>query len=208
MPVRLPWHTKIAIKLVLSRLPISYDSWRRVSLFRHGRNDEPAYALDAFERHLHLSEFEPFNGFVALELGPGDSIAGCLIAAAHGASRTHLVDVGNFARTDIRLYQEMELFLRARNLDPPSLAGVSSVDEVLRRCRAEYMTDGLASLGKLPSSSVHFAWSQAVLEHVERDAVDETLSELRRILRDDGTSSHRIDFEDHLEGGLKQLEIR
>jgi hypothetical protein len=43
----IPWYAKIAAKILLSRLPISYDLWRRANLFRHGAMDVPQHALEA-----------------------------------------------------------------------------------------------------------------------------------------------------------------
>lgn len=42
---RLPWWSRIAAKIVLSRLPAGYGLWRRIGLFRHGEMDRTGYAL-------------------------------------------------------------------------------------------------------------------------------------------------------------------
>ncbi|MFL6646450.1 MAG: hypothetical protein ACJ8KO_00635, partial [Sulfurifustaceae bacterium] len=44
------------------------------------------------------------DGFVAPGLGPGDSVVSALIAAAHGARRTYLIDSGSYATTSMSLY--------------------------------------------------------------------------------------------------------
>src|SRR5262245_16158823 len=36
-----PWWMRVAAKLVLARLPISYRVWSRFSLFKHGEMDRP-----------------------------------------------------------------------------------------------------------------------------------------------------------------------
>jgi hypothetical protein len=59
----------------------------------------------------------------------------------------------------------------------------------------------------IPDGAVDFAWSHAVLEHVERDRFDATLAELYRIVRRAGRSSHRIDFEDHLANSSNHLRF-
>jgi SAM-dependent methyltransferase len=60
---------------------------------------------------------------------------------------------------------------------------------------------------QLPSQSVDFAWSHAVLEHIRhRDFLD-TVRELRRALVPDGCASHQVDLKDHLGGGLNNLRF-
>lgn len=48
----MPWWGKIGIKLVLARLPLAYDCWQRLGLFRHGYMDSAVYALGVFESHM------------------------------------------------------------------------------------------------------------------------------------------------------------
>src|SRR5439155_15722191 len=72
------WPLKITAKVLLSRLPIPYHAWRRVSLFKHGDMRDPAYALSVMRRHIAQAGFAPSQGWVGLELGPGDSIGSAL----------------------------------------------------------------------------------------------------------------------------------
>lgn len=203
-----PWQAKLAAKMVLSRLPVGYGIWRRLSVFRHGAMDDPAYALAVFERHFSQSSLDGTRGFVALELGPGDSVGSALIAKAFGASRCYLVDVGRFAREDMPPYRALADLLRERGRDDvPDIESMDSLAQVLTASHGEYLTAGLASLRAIPDASVDFAWSHAVLEHVDLDLFDETMRELRRVLRRDGVSSHRVDLEDHLAGSLNNLRF-
>jgi SAM-dependent methyltransferase len=202
----IPWPAKIVGKIVLSRLPIGYERWQRVSLFRHGAMTDPAYALDVFKRHFGRLA-NPRPGFVALELGPGDSVASAVIAAAHGASQTILVDVGPFARRDLEPYRELGRFLERRGLRAPQAGAAETFEELLKACSARYETDGLASLRRVPDASADLIWSHAVLEHVARSELPSVARELRRIVRDDGICSHCIDLKDHLNGGLNSLRF-
>ena len=202
----IPWPAKIAGKILLSRLPLGYEFWRRLSLFKHGEMTDPAYALDVFLRHFErLTPGRP--EFVALELGPGDSVASAVVAAAHGATQTILVDVGPFARRDLALYRELAEFLAGRGLRPPEVASAETFEDLLDACSARYETAGLASLREIPEGSVDFIWSHAVLEHVARSELPSLARELRRIVRDDGICSHCIDLKDHLSGGLNNLRF-
>ncbi len=179
-----------------------------MGIFRGGPADEPEYAFQTFRRHIDRIEM-PLRegGFVALELGPGDSLFSALIARALGASATHLVDVAPFARADLRPYREMAQLLAERGLSAPDLAHVGSLAELLATCRACYATSGLDSLRAIPDASVDFVWSQAVLEHVRCGEFLETMQELHRVLRPDGVSSHRVDLRDHLDDGPNNLRF-
>ena len=104
-------------------------------------------------------------------------------------------------------YQKMATYLGGKDLESPDVGNVDSISSLLERCSARYLTNGLKSLRSLPSSSVDFIWSQAVMEHVRRSEFLDTIVELRRIVRDDGACSHRIDLRDHLGGRLNNLRF-
>lgn len=204
----LPWQVKIVAKLVLSRLPVPYRAWRRFAVFRHGAMDDAEYALSVFERHFAQSSLAGTHGFVALELGPGDSVGSAMIASAYGADHCYLVDVAPFARRDMKPYRALADLLRSRGRPTPSnIESMKTIEEVLAACNGEYLTGGLASLRAIPNGSVDFAWSHAVLEHVDRDDFDETMRELHRVSRDGSVSSHRVDLEDHLANSLNNLRF-
>lgn len=203
------WPLKIAAKLVLSRLPISYSRWQRINLFRFGKMDNAEYALRIFR--LHASEAFA-NGlpedFVALELGPGDSAASALIARVHGAGKAYLLDVGDFARKDLDSYRRVgEHLAREGLLLSPALLNFSDFHEFLALCCAEYRTEGLDSLRALPEESVDFIWSHSVLEHVRKRDFDTTMKETFRVLKTGGRASHSIDLMDHLAKSLNNLRF-
>jgi SAM-dependent methyltransferase len=205
---RIPWQLKIGAKVVLSRLPFDYRIWKRIGAFELGGMERPEYALRVFRRHFDAVNFSrKHSEFVALELGPGDSLFSALMARAFGASKTYFVDVGRFASSDLTPYRKMESYLRQSGLQPPDLSGCSNFHELKAACSAEYLTEGLASLRKIPSASVDFIWSHAVLQHVRRDEFVPTLTELRRIQRPDGVGSHCISISDILGGKLNDLRF-
>jgi len=204
----IPWQLKIAAKLVLARIPLSYRLWKRAGVFNLGGMERPEYALRVFRRHFDAANFARKQGnFVGLELGPGDSLFSALIARSFGASRTYLVDVGPFMCPDVTFYRQMEFHLRELGLQPPSLANCSTLSDVISACSAEYLTEGLGSLRKLPSESVDFVWSHAVLQHVRRSEFLPTLLELRRIQRSEGVGSHCVSISDILGGKLNDLRF-
>jgi SAM-dependent methyltransferase len=203
----LPWWAKVAGKLVLSRLPIPARMWQRLGLFRHGAMDDPDYAARVFFSHHRRVGSPDLDGATVVELGPGNSIASAVVASALGA-RCILVDAGPFATLEIESYRELAQLLRERGHRAPDLSDATDLQDVLRRCDAEYHTDGIASLRRLPPASVDFVFSQAVLEHVRRDEFEESIELLARALRTDGTASHRVDLKDHLGGALNNLRFR
>ena len=201
------WLAKIGSKIALSRLPFAYRVWQRLGLFRHGAMDTSSYALQVFERHLQRLGSKRRETLVALELGPGDSVACALLAAAHGAQHTYLVDAGDFAVKDMAVYAQLGAGFSRAGVTLPADLDLATFDGFLRTCRASYLTAGLDSLRTIPSSSVDFAWSQAVLEHVPLEEFLPTMRELHRVLKPDGIASHRVDLKDHLAAALNNLRF-
>jgi SAM-dependent methyltransferase len=207
MKAMVPWPVKIAGKIVLARLPVNYRAWKRLGIFEHGAMERPDYSDSVFRGHFSRSGLAGRRGFTCLELGPGDTLFSALIARAHGAAASWLVDVGDFAERDTAPYRGMALHLAAQGLAVPAASAFGSLDDLLADCHAQYLTDGLAALRRLPSASIDFQFSQAVLEHIRRRDFADLVTELRRILRPGGVSSHRIDLRDHLGGALNNLRF-
>jgi SAM-dependent methyltransferase len=203
-----PWRMKLAAKIALSRLPVPYRFWRALSCFDLGPMEKPEYAYAVFREHYARAALSRRgNEFVCLELGPGNTLFTAVIARAFGASKTYLVDEGAFADESPRPYFRMAEYLDRAGLPAPSLEGCAALDEILARSGAEYCTRGLASLAEIPTGSVDFLFSHAVLEHVRRRDFFETMKEMRRVLHPRGIASHRVDFRDHLNGRLDSLRF-
>ncbi|MCB0337010.1 MAG: methyltransferase domain-containing protein [Bdellovibrionales bacterium] len=203
-----PWRLKVACKLLLSQLPKSQKLLKKLPIFEFGSMADPEYALNVFLRHFdRMPQSIKGKGFVALELGPGDSLFSMICARAFGASKIYLVDVGSYAEKELLPYRNMISFLNSRGYSVPEIPEGSSFEDVLELFNAEYLTDGIASLRMIPSNSVDFVWSQAVLEHVIRGEFSELLIELRRIMYEGGICSHRVDLKDHLNKALNNLRF-
>ncbi|MFN4062751.1 MAG: hypothetical protein ACK4JA_01055 [Parazoarcus communis] len=204
----LPWWLKIGTKILLSRLPAGYSFWQNFRLFRHGHMDSIDYALGVFGSHVDRAWRRiELKGSTILELGPGDSVATALIAKVHGA-RSVLVDAGSFATKDLSLYRRFAEDLESRGyVVPLDVKRASSFDDFLVACECSYLTDGLESLKKIPSASIDFVFSQAVLEHVRLSDFLDTQRELFRLVNSFGVCSHRVDLRDHLGGALNNLRF-
>lgn len=202
------WRLKIAAKVALSRLGLPYDRWRRLGLFRLGRMDRPDYALKIFDLHIRRAFPDGrLKGKTVLEIGPGDSLASAVAARAHGAGQTLLVDAGAYASRDVDLYRAMAAALTERGLTPPDLADAQTLEQVLARCSARYLTTGVEAFADLPDRSVDLIWSHSVLEHIPLKQLPRLMAEMRRVLTPDGRMSHNIDFQDHLSHGLNSLRF-
>lgn len=208
--MQIPWHCKIALKLLLARLPIDYQSWSNIGIFKHGYMKDPEYALKVFTTHFERARplLPPDKQLVGLELGPGDSLAGAILGPSFGLDRVLLVDVGRFASNDFNTYEALIRFLQSRNVPTERYHDCHSIEDILLRSNTTYLTGGLRDLQGIPDGSVDFIWSQAVLEHVRRAEFLTTMKELRRVLAHGGVASHRIDLADHLGGALNNLRFR
>lgn len=130
-----PWWAKIGVKVVLSRLPVAYQAFARKGIFRHGYMDSPTYALSVIRKHLQQTDpAQTERGFVALELGPGDSVGSALIANALGASRCYLVDAGEFAITDMHVYRAFADELRELAVPCIDIRDCETIDALLHAC--------------------------------------------------------------------------
>ena len=204
---RLPWWAKIWAKVMLARVPMAYGFWQRMELFRHGYMDSASYATDVFDSHVVRAGLEGrLRDKTLLEIGPGDSIATAIIACSFGG-RAILVDSGPYARSDLQDYLPLCELLRARGLQPPDLSWARTLQDVLSVSGARYLTEGLASWRRIPSASVDFVFSQAVLEHVRKHEFFSTQQECRRVMRAGAIASHRVDLRDHLGGALNNLRF-
>ncbi|MGD1929080.1 MAG: methyltransferase domain-containing protein [Leptolyngbyaceae cyanobacterium] len=205
LKLQIPWWAKLSIKLMLARLPLGYSAWRRLPIFKHGFMASPEYAYRIFEKHI--SGLDLPSGFVSLELGPGDSLFSALISYGLGGRSSYLVDTGAYAIEDIDAYQAMADFLLTQGIPLPNIDNSNCLEQTLNTVSAKYLTDGINSLRTIPSASVDFVWSNAVLEHVRRHDFRAVMQELRRILKPNGICSHEIDLRDHLGSGLNNLRF-
>jgi SAM-dependent methyltransferase len=203
----IPWWAKLGSKLCLSRLPIPYRAWAALNLFKHGRMNQVEPALRNFKRHYGKVAHALPPGFSVLEMGPGDSAATGIIAAAHGASECTLVDVGRFASEDTGFYRALLAPLREAGLILPPIGNVTGLDSILAAANCAYLNSGLDSYRQIASASVDFIFSNAVLEHVLRSEFEATIRETRRILKPGGYCSHLVDLQDHLDGSLNNLRF-
>lgn len=202
----MPWWARMSAKLILSSLPVPYGFWSKLNLFRHGQMDSAEYALSCFNGHWAATQDMNQRPRTILELGPGDSLASSLIGYALGVRQSYMIDSGAYATLAAEPYVRlrsrlMQLYPQVRQPD------FSSVDEMLAAVGGHYLTSGTDSMRGLPDASVDLVFSQAVLEHVPLDELEEQFRQTRRILHPDGVVSHQVDLRDHLGNGLNNLRF-
>lgn len=208
MKKKFPWWLKILIKILSSRLPLSYGFWKAMGVFEHGQMNNFQYSIDNFFNHLkRLSiEGDDLRGFTILEMGPGDSIATAIIASCFGA-RTTLIDAGEFIHKDMKVYSEFISFLGEQGYNTKHMQKCQTYKDLVRCSSTTYLTDGLKSFRGLDDSSIDVIFSQAVLEHIKLDEFEDTIKETRRVLNSRGIASHQIDLKDHLSKSLNNLRF-
>jgi len=199
---------KIALKIILSRLPIDYQKWSGLDLFRHGNPHDMLQYIDKFIKHFNLAfpSHKPVD-FVCLELGPGDSIATGIIAHSFGAKKTYLIDVAEFATKDIEYYKSFVELLKKKNIKTLDISNIISFDQLLEKFNIIYLKEGLHSLEKLPDKSLDFIFSHSAVEHVKLNELPIIINETRRLITEAGRISHNIDLMDHLEYSLNSLRF-
>ena len=202
------WIFKILLKVILSRLPLAYQIWQKVGIFRHGQMDNVDYAIEKFFMHiedLNLDE-KKISGKTILELGPGDSVASALIACSLGA-KCILIDTNDFISNKIQFYHILEKRLKEMNYNPPNIQNTKDVYEILKLCNSYYYVQGKQSMKLIKSNSVDLIFSTAVLEHLKLNEFGIIINEMRRVLKKDGLTSHEVDLKDHLNKSLNNLRF-
>jgi len=79
-------------------------------------------------------------------------------------------------------------------------------DYLLNNCLI-YSDEGMETLGKIPGKSIAFTFSQAVLEHVNKDEFKPLLDYLYKITIPGGITSHVVDLRDHIGNSLHSLRF-
>lgn len=204
----LKWWMKIPAKLVLSRVPIAYSVFRKYAMFKHGFMDNSAYAFGVVNHHYTIAKPWLDDDFTALELGPGDSLLSALYLSVFGASKIYLVDAGEFATKEMEPYLSAVNFLEDKgyNVDKADPTA-TSIEGFYKDVDMRYETNGLDSLREIPSESVDFIYSHAVLEHIREHEFDAVMAEFNRLLKPGGVCSHNIDLKDHFEESLNNLRL-
>ena len=105
----------------------------------------------------------------------------------------------------IKNFNNLKIFLENKGFEIKD--SPKDLKDLCQTYKIDYFFEGLKSLKEIPSNSVDIIFSNAVLEHIFKDEFEETINELKRIMKKDGFMSHQVDFKDHLEGSLNNLRF-
>jgi hypothetical protein len=159
--------------------------------------------------HMQALDF-PIQGRAFLEIGTGwyPTLPVCFhvagAASCHSYDLTRLLDFERTRSMVARL--EVHLPTIAAKLGIPEsalrqrwtkLMDARAVDDFLARAGIEYRAPADATATGLPDGSVDVVFSNSVLEHVERSALDALMKETRRLLRPGGIAVHSVNCGDH-----------
>jgi hypothetical protein len=200
-----PWYLKIVIKIFKAYLPLNYNIFSKLGLFRHGKMDLPEHAIDLFHKHFSLDSDIPRTPFVFLEIGPGDSLFSGIIASFKGARKSYLIDAGDWINKDVTKYLDLIRMLFGE--DYLKKNSFETLEDIKKHFNIVYLTNGLTSLRSLPESEVDLSFSNACFEHIPASEVVEFFRELKRVSKTSTLSSHCIDFKDHLDYSLNNLRF-
>lgn len=206
----IPWWSKIAAKLVLSRLPVSYGVWARLGLFRHGLTDQDVSNAVDFQRGVFDEACEVL-GYVprrVVELGPGDLLTAIPAMSTFGVPNVIVIDTGNYATTEGDPYVQAYQLAGGQDVMAPGDGNQSAFFEsMMARTSSRYLTSGLVSYGDVETGSVDVVYSNAVLEHIRYHEFAQILAHMHRVLAPGGASIHQVDLKDHLSGSLNNLRF-
>jgi SAM-dependent methyltransferase len=206
--MKIPWYLKIVVKIILSRMPVSYRKWSQLGFFKLGKMADVDYAFKIFFLHMErVFKGSPVKNSVFLEMGSGDSVASALLAYSVGVQKTYLIDAGDFATRDMRFYRKLGDRLKKHGLNPPEIPEDMTFENLLKACNAQYLTDGLASWKSIAENSVDFSWSHSTLEHIRKREFKNVMGNLYRVMTPEGVTSYNIDLMDHLGGRLNNLRF-
>jgi SAM-dependent methyltransferase len=207
--VPVPWWVKLGVKLGLAALGVHGARARRFGLARPSfAAGDPAKLLGPPAAWLaDATRLIGRRPRTVLEVGPGLMVLRAPVLAALGLEHIWFIDPDDSAPKDVAAYRAVAALARDNAMPAPDLAGCTDRAAVLGRCHATLLIGGPAALAVIPDGAVDLVVSEAVLEHVRRSDLGPLLAQLRRITAPDGIGLHRIDFQDHLGGGLQHLRF-
>ena len=203
---------KIILKLILKRLfffvPNNFlNSFLKI--FRSGNMNRYKYSRHVFfDRHFKkMQKYSDIKEPVIMELGPGNALTSSIFAKVVNSKKIYLVDSFDLANKNIALYKNIINELPKDERKKFSEVNFQNLNSFLESINAKYYSNCLEDLKNIDDNSIDFLFSHSVMEHVRSNDLKILISEMYRILRKGGLSSHVIDFSDHLGFGLNNLRF-
>ena len=203
------WISKIVLKIILSRLNIPYNFWKKLRIFRHGKMEDYSYSKKIFEGHLKdMKKIREIENPVIMEIGPGDSLFSMVYSRKYSKEKIYFLDVNDFASKDLNLYFKLKENLDKENYFPKKIKSqIESFDDLLKNYNAKYLISGIESLKTIEDESIDYIFSHSVMEHIRKYELNDLIKEMYRILKPNGVISHNINYKDHLDESLNNLRF-
>jgi hypothetical protein len=159
-----------------------------VGLFKHGDMDKKEYVLKLWD--IHYLDIKSRHDISTkgnyLELGPGDSLNSGVLAVKEGFDSFYFIDVGKFADDSEKITNYINKIKNKSNIYKSN-----NLQNYFH-----YFTCGLDSLKRLSSNSVSYAFSNSVLQHIDKNIIRNVLLEINRVTKNCAIQSHIIDLRD------------
>jgi len=193
----LSWETKQKIleyRAWLKRQDQNY-AYRLDDVTGSLKHTNPTRLIDRLLRHqMCLGEEIPFAGKTILEIGAGPLLGWSLAGVSLGAKKYYILDPA----MDIATVSSMgEYFVQHRRYVQATFGQIDSLQNLISDRKIE-IVNGRAEDTGLQDSSIDIVVSNSVLEHIQ--PFGQFVSEMRRVIRNDGLQYHFVDLKDHAGG--------
>ena len=210
------WRAKGLIQQVLSRVPggqrlNSLLQQRLGGLKNVSSNVDTKVRADWLVLVDHLQRLSwPLEGCRYVEIGTGwyPTLPVCFHLV--GAATCHTYDLSRLADAELTKRMLARLAVHLEQISAKTgvsqellqerlvrLQQAADFNEFCSRAGIEYHAPADATVTTLPAGSVDVVFSNSVLEHVTKDALDGLMHETRRILRPGGLAVHSVNCGDH-----------
>ncbi len=171
--------------------------------------DSPFYSHHIYAEMEGCARRQGNRARRVLEIGPGSSLGALTCFLAGGSERAAAVDIEPLHGDRTAYYEGLKRYLAVvegfrwwRNYattdESPNISYPACWDQIdlaALAARIDYRAPALSHSMPFPDASFDFAYSCAVLEHVENP--DGTIAELSRVLEPGGLTTHEIDLRYH-----------
>ena len=193
----------LSFKIIAYSLPIKY-SFRKNFFGRNGRMDNINYCKKVFKKHvidLKVSN-ESEN---LLEIGPGDSCYTIILALKNKFKHITLIDKNtDEIINSIKNLSLMNLKVKSNfssdNLTKLIVNGEKKLIEV------KIIKEDFKSIPEPLETKYDLIFSNAVLQHMDRNQINNLLEFCKKISNPNCIYSHQIRFTDHITGKKQSFE--
>lgn len=185
------------IRFTYCKVPVLRDIIRKI-IFKRLYTSDISKVDSAFREFKEiLKKYQvDYKGKNILEIGPGDSSIMAFNFLLLGVKRYIMID--KFPRRLETKYQKdlltKEIDFFRNKFDPYLMSDIIKNGKPNKK-RMMYVRDSAEDMKKVKDESIDLIISVSVLEHIKR--LEKAFKEMRRVIREDGFTIHKIDLRDH-----------